>query len=226
MAYPLIQATSTSDPTLGTVLPLAYVTNNIAENCNIISVNWTGSVTCTITDSQGNTYQAATSAYNITATVFEQIFYAMNIAGGPNTVTMTLSGSGGTFRFLRIHEFTDIFTSGALDKKDDGLTTTASSVSSNSITTTANDLLFSMCYGSGSINSINNGWNTALSMGTGGYTGFIVQPAGSYTSNFTTASSLIIAGVSIASFFIDPFDPDWMPPMEQPYFAKGEVIGY
>ena len=89
----------------------------------------------TVTDNRGNTYQKA-GQYNETADVTSlAIYYAENVAGGANTVSVSDS-LGGTLRFA-IFEYSGVATTNSLD----GFTAaqgTSAAPSSGPLTTTAN----------------------------------------------------------------------------------------
>lgn len=73
-------------------LTCAFTSNNTAGNSIVVSCAAGNNGTITVTDSAGNTYTSAVSVAN--STTFEsQIFYAVNIAAGANTITVTPSAS-------------------------------------------------------------------------------------------------------------------------------------
>jgi len=225
MAYPLIQGTASASTTADTTLSLAFGSNNTQSNAIVVAVVWTGSVTCSVSDSQGNSYSSTDSAFNLSGTVFQQIFYALNIKSGANTVTMTTSGTS-TFRSIFIHEFSMIGPVSSLDAHDSGKSNVGTDASSNSITTTGvEDVLFTWGFCSSSITSINNSWVQDV-LYNGNMTGHIVKKASTYNSDFTTDSAGAITGVVIASFNTLPSESAFGPPTNQPYLDKPEIIGY
>ena len=113
-----------------------------AGNLNIVVVGW-GDVTSlvsTVTDSRGNTYSPAGGT--VTGSGLRQaIYYAKNIAGGSNTVTVTLN-QGAVYPDIRILEYSGLDTSNPLDVTAVGAGTGTTAASASATTTTANELIF------------------------------------------------------------------------------------
>jgi len=139
----LVQHTS-KDAGTTTSSTLTFPSNNAAGNWIAVCVRAGHSgQTFTITDSMNNTYHAAVQ-FNVTVDPPNGdtfgIFYAENIAGGANTITVKQSISG-TMRFA-ILEYSGVATSNSLD----GIAAqqgTSANPNSGNLTTTANgDLLF------------------------------------------------------------------------------------
>jgi uncharacterized repeat protein (TIGR01451 family) len=98
----------------------------------------------TVTDTRGNTYRRALQVNETLDTVTLGVYYAENIAGGVNTVTVSDTLTGGTLRFS-IFEYSGIATSNALDGTPVMAEGTSGTPSSGSITTSAaGDLIFGM----------------------------------------------------------------------------------
>ena len=97
----------------------------------------------TVRDSKGNTYQNAIQL-NVTADVpngdTAAIFYAENIAGGANTITVSDSISGSTLRFA-ILEYSGVATANSLDVAKAAQGTSTAPNSGNATTTAGGDLL-------------------------------------------------------------------------------------
>jgi hypothetical protein len=119
---------------------LTFPSNNTASNWIAVSIRaGTANEIFTVTDTNGNTYRKAIQ-FNLTVSGGTiGIFYAENIAGGANTVTVSDTALA-TLRFA-ILEYSGVATSGSLD----GVAVTqgnSASPNSGSVTTTANgDLL-------------------------------------------------------------------------------------
>jgi len=100
---------------------LAYSSSNTAGNLLVTfaSYNRTGPRIPSVSDSQGNTWQVISPSIDFT-TVGDNVTmyaaYAMNCAGGPNTVTWS-DGTGNGFgdSGLEILEYSGIVTTNALD---------------------------------------------------------------------------------------------------------------
>src|SRR5207237_999897 len=83
--------------------PVAFGAGNSASNLIVVALR-IGSTTLqtTVSDSRGNTYRLAGAVSQTTDGSRALIYYASNIAGGANTVTVQLNGAA-TLRFA-IHE--------------------------------------------------------------------------------------------------------------------------
>jgi hypothetical protein len=136
---PLVQHTSIDAGTT-TSAGLSFSSNNTAGNWIGVCIRaGAQNETFTVTDTRGNTYRTALQFNETKDGNTLAIFYAENIGGGANTVTVSQSVSAA-LRFA-ILEYTGIATSGSLDVtvKGQGNSGTASS---GNLTTTANgDLL-------------------------------------------------------------------------------------
>ena len=93
-----------------------------------------------VSDSRGNTYaQAGTT---ITGTALRQaIYYAKNIAGGSNTVTVTFN-QAAAFVDVRMLEYSGLDTTSPLDVTAGAAGSSASPNSGAATTTSANELIF------------------------------------------------------------------------------------
>ncbi len=155
---------------------------------NIVVVGWNDTVAAvnSVQDSAGNKYSVAigtTSGSNLR----QAIYYASNIAGGNNTVTVTFN-QAAAYPDIRILEYRGV---SSVDVKA-GASGNSSSASSGAATTTsANELVF--------------GANTVFTSNTGAASGFtarvitspdsdlaedkIVTTTGSYTATAPLGSS-------------------------------------
>ena len=76
-------------------LAVAFANNNAAGNTIVVQAGCGNGTAMTVADSAGNTYQSAIAAPNST-TFGVQIFYAVNILAGANTVTVTNAGTAAS----------------------------------------------------------------------------------------------------------------------------------
>lgn len=76
-------------------LAKAFATGNAAGNSIVVVAGCGNGTAMTVADSAGNTYTSAVAAPNST-TFAAQIFYAVGIAAGANTVTVTNAGSAAS----------------------------------------------------------------------------------------------------------------------------------
>ena len=90
---------------------VTYSAAQTAGNLNVVEVGWndiTSSVN-TVTDSKGNSYALAVGPTSGTG-LRQSIYYAKNIAGGSNTVTVTFNKAAATVD-VRILEYSGLDTS-------------------------------------------------------------------------------------------------------------------
>src|SRR6185503_2874387 len=132
------------DAGVTTASTLAFPASNTAGNwiAVLIRAGQQGQ-SFTVTDTRGNTYRRALQVNQTVDAVTVAIYYAENIAGGVNTVSVADSVTGGTLRFA-IAEYAGVAVSNSLDATAlaEG---TGTVVSSGTATTTANgDLVLGM----------------------------------------------------------------------------------
>jgi hypothetical protein len=115
---------------------LAFETTNTAGNWIgvVIRASSTGQA-FTVSDTRGNTYRRAVEYGETVDATTLGVYYAENIAGGANTVTVR-DTLGGTLRFA-IFEYAGVATSGSLDVVTAGQGT-GITLTSGPLTTTAN----------------------------------------------------------------------------------------
>src|SRR5207302_8446805 len=139
----LIQHTS-KDAGTTTSSSLAFTANNTAGNWIGVAIRaGNANQVFTVTDSRGNTYRKAVQ-FNVTLDApnghTTAIYYAENISGGVNTVTVANSISG-TLRFA-IAEYSGVATANSLDGTAGAQGSGVSANSGNATTTNDGDLLF------------------------------------------------------------------------------------
>jgi hypothetical protein len=121
---------------------VAYTTTQVAGHLNVVVVGWgdTTSTITSVTDSQNNVYSLAVGPTSTTG-LRQSIYYAKNIAGGSNTVTVRFSQSAA-YPDVRILEYAGADTSAPLDQAA-GASGSGTAANSGSVTTTvANELIF------------------------------------------------------------------------------------
>ena len=134
-----IQVASATPQTKTTTVSATYAAAETAGDLNIVVVGWndTTSTVQSVKDNVGNTYNLAIGPTKGTG-LQESIYYAANIVGGSNTVTVTFNQSANG-PDLRILEYRGVTT---LDAKA-GASGSGSAANSGSATTTsANELIF------------------------------------------------------------------------------------
>jgi hypothetical protein len=121
---------------------VAYSSAQTAGNLNVIAVGWADTVSAisSVTDTKGNTYTGAVGPTSNTG-LQQAIYYAKNIAGGSNTVTVKFNQLAA-YPDVRILEYSGLDPTSPLDVKA-AAAGNGTSASSGSVTTTsAKELIF------------------------------------------------------------------------------------
>lgn len=184
-------AVPTSNQTSASSLAAAFPASQIAGNLNVVVVGWgdnTSSIS-SVTDSLGNVYTLAIGPTSTTG-LQQSIYYAKNIAGGSNTVTVQFN-QAAAFPDLRIVEYAGADTVNPLDVK---IAATGKGTTANSgfaTTTVANELIF----GAGLTATKFSGGGTGFVVRNIDFFGNIVEDrivttTGSYNATAKTSSAL------------------------------------
>ena len=133
------QVASATPQTSTASVPVTYPAAQTAGDLNIVVVGWndTTSTVQTVKDSAGNNYVRAIGPTAGTG-LQQSIYYASNIVGGSNTVTVTFSAAAA-FPDVRILEYRGVTT---LDVTAGASGNSASASSGAATTTVANELIF------------------------------------------------------------------------------------
>ena len=112
-----------------------------AGNLNVVAVMWgdTTSTVSSVTDSKGNTYALAVGPTKATG-LTSAIYYAKNIAGGSNTVTVTFNQTAG-YPNVNVLEYSGLDTANPLDVTAAATGTGTTANSGSATTTSANELI-------------------------------------------------------------------------------------
>lgn len=121
---------------------IAFGSNNTAGNfIAVISRYATNGLTTTISDTRTNTYNFAVKREQpADSNGSLEIWYAMNIAAGANTVTFATSGGANIKRFI-IAEYSSVATTGALDQTNSAVAA-STAPASGTVTPTQDGELF------------------------------------------------------------------------------------
>jgi uncharacterized repeat protein (TIGR01451 family) len=120
---------------------LAFATNNTAGNWIAVAIrSWPSSQALTVTDTRGNTYRRAIQLNETVDGMALAIFYAENIAGGSNAVTVSRPLAGGTLRFA-ILEYAGVAIASSLDGTAAGQGTSTTPISGIVTPTSSGDLV-------------------------------------------------------------------------------------
>jgi phosphatidylinositol-3-phosphatase len=161
-----VQGTSTWNDGYLSSLRASFPANTTAGDLIVVAVSWdtSGGAQPKVSDSQGNSYSVATNGNNTTLQQGLAIFYASNVKGGADTVTLTPSVSASYLR-LNILEYGGVAATNPVDGTAQNIdpkgTSAPNGVTSGSGVTTLNgDLIFGAVMG-------DSGNNTTVTAGTG-----------------------------------------------------------
>lgn len=137
-----LQVASATPQSPTQIVAASYHNPQTAGNLNIVVVGWndTTSTVQSVTDSSGNPYTPAIGPTS-GAGVRQSIYYAKNIAGGSNTVTVTFN-QPASFPDLRILEYFGLDPSSPLDVAAGASGNSVAADSGPVTTTAANELIF------------------------------------------------------------------------------------
>jgi hypothetical protein len=170
-------AAATPQSSTATV-PVTFPGAQTAGDLNIVVVGWndTTSTVTSVKDSAGNTYSLAIGPTSTTG-LQQSIYYAANIVGGSNTVTVTFN-QAAAFPDVRILEYRGVTT---LDAKAGAVGSSTAASSGSATTTSANELIF----------GANTVFTSNAAAGTGFTSRIITSPDGDIAEDevVTTAGS-------------------------------------
>ena len=180
----------------GTSSPLAYALPGDATAGNLIVVNikaFTATIT-SITDSRSNTYTlAVTHTYWWT----QSIYYAKNIVGGSNTITIAFTGDTV---LAASHEYSGLDTTSPLDKTSSAEGGSGAGDSGAQTTTVADELIFGAASSGAYMNGLaGSGFTQRKVIDYGGgciSEEKIVSSTGSYSASFLDSGSSWMAAMA------------------------------
>jgi hypothetical protein len=137
-----VQVAAATPQTTIQAVPAAFPAAQTAGNLNIVVVGWsdTAATVLSVTDSAGNVYTLAIGPTTGTG-LSQSIYFAANIKGGSNTVTVTFNQAAKT-PDIRILEYAGVAGEGALDQTAGASGKSATSQCGPVTTTAANELIF------------------------------------------------------------------------------------
>jgi hypothetical protein len=137
ISFGQVAAATPQSPTV--TVAVTFPGAQTAGNLNIVVVGWndTSSAVTSVKDSAGNTYTLAIGPTSGTA-LQQSIYYASNIVGGSNKVTVTFN-QAAVYPDVRILEYHGVTT---LDANAGASGNSTAANSGNATTTSANELIF------------------------------------------------------------------------------------
>src|SRR6516162_8303570 len=142
-AITLVQHTS-KDAGTTTSTTLTFPAANTAGNWLAVAIRaGLPNEVFTVTDSRGNTYRNAVQLTETGDNTSLAIFYAENVAGGANTVTVSDSLAAATLR-LALFEYSGVGSANSLDTTSTAQGTSSTAASGSATTTTSGDLVLAL----------------------------------------------------------------------------------
>ncbi len=155
----------------------------------MVAVMWgdTTSTVSSVTDSKGNVYALAVGPTKVTG-LTQSIYYAKNIAGGSNTVTVSFNQTA-SYPNVNVLEYSGLSTTSPLDVTA-GATGSGTTANSGSATTTsANELIVGAGNPSSVFTGAGSGFSNRIINSFGGISeDKIVSSTGSYNATVTLTS--------------------------------------
>jgi hypothetical protein len=144
-----VQGSSASPQTSLTAVSVPYPTAEAAGDLNVVFISWNDatSTVASVTDSAGNAYQAApgTSATSALGPASIVVYYAANVAGGANTLTVTFN-QAAPFPEIVVAEYSGINKTSPFDVGAAASGSSATTDSGAATTSAKNELIVSSNY--------------------------------------------------------------------------------
>ena len=186
-----VQVKAATPQTASSSVAVTYSVAQTAGNLNVVEVGWndTTSSVNTVTDSKGNSYVLAVGPTSGTG-LRQSIYYAKNIAGGSNTVTVTFSKAAAAVD-VRILEYSGLDTVSPLDVTAAAAGSGTTANSGAATTRSANELIVGGGMTAGAFSNAGTGFTlrTITSPDTDIAEDRTVSVTGSYNATAPTSSS-------------------------------------
>jgi len=140
-----VQIAAKASPGAASSLSASFPTNTGAGNFILVAFDFdTNSTPSSVTDSQGNVFIEVGSQLTSPGGSRSRVYYAKNIKGGADTVTVNLSANSGWIE-LYLTEYSGVDPTNPIDAQA-GASGNAGAISSgNATTTVASDVIYGYC---------------------------------------------------------------------------------
>jgi len=144
----LVQTVANAPPGNASSFSVSFPANTVAGDIVVVGFDFDPPATLSsVSDSQGNPFTQVGSQLASPGGGRSQVYYAKNITGGAETVTITLSASS-SFIEVYLAEYSGVDSLNPIDAQAGARGNAAGPVSSgNATTTTAGDLIYGYCLG-------------------------------------------------------------------------------
>jgi chitodextrinase len=143
----LVQIRATTSSASTKTLSLTFPSSTVAGDLILVGFDFdTNSTPSSVTDSQGNVFIEVGSQLTSPGGARSRVYFAKNIKGGPDTVTINLSANSGWIE-LYLTEYSGVDKTNPVDAQA-GASGNPGAVSSGNVTTTmAGDVIYGYCVG-------------------------------------------------------------------------------
>jgi hypothetical protein len=174
---------------------LTFAANTQAGDAILLGFNFDHTLSATVTDSQGNTYSEVGSQLTTPGGANGRVYYAKNIKGGADTVTVKLSGTSDYLE-LYLAEYSGVDPNTPIDAQA-GATGSSSTVSSGNATTTgSSDVIYGYCVGDSQCTA-GSGFASRSTLVGNLTEDKVVSGAGSYAATATANSGWLMQMVAL-----------------------------
>jgi hypothetical protein len=137
-----VQVKAATPQSVVSSVSVSYASSQTAGDLNIVVVGWndTTSSVSSVIDTSGNTYAPAVGPTTASG-LRQSIYYAKNIKGGSNTVTVNFN-QAAAYPDIRALEYAGADTSNPLDVTAAAVGSSTTASSGSATTTSANELIF------------------------------------------------------------------------------------
>jgi hypothetical protein len=143
----LAQATAGHASGSASTFTLSFPNNTLAGDIILVGFDFTANATLSsLSDSQGNTFTAVGTQLASPGGAQSRVYYAQNIKGGADTVTVNLSASSG-FIEVYLTEYYGINPTSPIDAQAGAAGNAGLASSGNGTTTLAGDVIYGYCVG-------------------------------------------------------------------------------
>jgi len=153
----------------GTSATVPFGNTTRAGNTVVVYVIWSNTGSVTLTDAVGNSFVSAAAAVTWGSNYRAQVFYAVNIKGGTDTVTATFQNAVNSFGVVYVHEYAGIDPLAPVDVTVSASGNSTTMNSGDAVTTRSNDLIFSAGVSDNSVTAAGAGF-TARDLAYGNIT--------------------------------------------------------
>ncbi len=142
-----VQAAGSAASGTPRTLSLSFPANTTAGDLILVAVDYSSNVTSSsVSDSQGNVFTPVGNQLSSPGGALSRVYYAKNIKGGADTVTVTLSANS-SFLELYLSEYSGVDPTNPIDAQV-GASGSAGAVSSGTaVTSVAGDIIYGYCLG-------------------------------------------------------------------------------